>query len=166
MQTTILPATAADISSIDDMLQGYALDLLQYMDIPRSESGRFEYPELDMYWQEPEDRFPFLITVGEQVAGFVLVNRCFNLVDPTAWSIEEFYIAPAFRRRGAGKDAARQVFKHMPGRWEVAVIAINEPALAFWDVVIDETAHGDVTRHDWLEGEISFKVYTFTTSPH
>lgn len=165
MQTTIKPAVESDKALIDDMLQAYALDLLPYMDIPRSENGRFEYPELDTYWQEPEDRFPFLIEKDGQVAGFVLVNRCFNFIDPTAWSIEEFYIAREFRRTGVGKVAARQAFHRFPGRWEVDVIASNKPALAFWDVVIGQTAAGEITRHDWSAGDISFLVYTFSVAP-
>lgn len=162
MQVTIKAAVEADKDLIDDMLQAYALDLLQYMDSPRSTSGRFEYPELDSYWREPDDRFPFLIAVDDQTVGFVFVNHCFNLVDLTAWSIEEFYISREFRRRGMGMAAAGQVLHQFPGKWEVAVIESNEPAIAFWSVVIGKNAFGDVAKHHMHVGDTSFQAFTFT----
>ena len=47
-----------------------------------------------------------------------------------------------YRRLGAGKEAATRLFDLFPGRWEVAVVAPNTGALAFWRQVIGEYTGG------------------------
>lgn len=161
MEITIHQAEESQKPLFDAMLQDYAENLLSYIEIPRNPENRFDYPELDLYWQDPTDRFPFLIHADAHVAGFAFVNRSFNLVDPDAWSIEEFFVTPDYRRHGIGREAANLVLSRFPGKWEVAVIASNNPALLFWDVVIRSCAANDITLHDISVGNVAFSVFTF-----
>ena len=49
----------------------------------------------------------------------------------------EFYVAPAFRRSGFGQAAARRLIARFPGRWQIAQLTGNAPAIAFWHRVLD-----------------------------
>jgi GNAT superfamily N-acetyltransferase len=70
------------------------------------------YPYLDLYWQE-STRFPYLIRVGSEVAGFALVRK--NERD--RFEIAEFCVLASFRRRGTGSAAAAAIF------WERVITA-------------------------------------------
>jgi len=60
----------------------------------------------------------------------------------------DFFIAHKYRRRGVGREAARQVFARHQGRWEVAELAGNRAAIAFWNRVIGDFTGGQYLRLD------------------
>jgi predicted acetyltransferase len=93
------------------------------------------YPYLDLYWQE-STRFPYLIRVGSEVAGFALVRK--NERD--RFEIAEFCVLASFRRRGTGSAAAAAIFSAYSGEWEVRSFPGNAAAAAFWERVITACA--------------------------
>ena len=119
-----------------NLLELYAHDLSEYFDLPLQPSGRFGYPPLPLYWRE-EGRFPFIVTVDQQIAGFVLVSRGSRINDaPQVWDVAEFFVMRGYRKRGVGAVAAAEVFRRFAGGWEVRVLESNMPALAFWRAAI------------------------------
>lgn len=152
MQTAILPATGADRSVLKNLMQLYLYDLSEIEGIDVDERGRFSYPALDLYWTEA-GRYPFLIRVDGRLAGFALVSQHSRLTGPfEGHTIAEFFILRRYRRMGVGRAAATQIFDRFPGRWEVATIATNIPAQAFWRSVIDRYTGG--RYHEvWLQDE-------------
>lgn len=89
------------------------------------------YPWFDSYWKE-SGRFPFLIQMQEELAGF-----CFLRDAGTHWEIAEFYVLPGFRRRGAGAEAVRAVVDFCRSQSRHALLCAdvlpwNTAALAFW----------------------------------
>ena len=88
-----------------------------------------ESPYFDAYWQEPEVRWPYLFLEEEVPAGFALVRV------PEEAGIE-FSIVPGSRQRGYGRMMAPAVMRRHPGSWNVAIMAGNEPAKAFWPKAI------------------------------
>jgi predicted acetyltransferase len=48
----------------------------------------------------------------------------------------EFFVLRGYRKRGIGTQAAYQVWKQFPGRWEVRVMESNLLALSFWGKAI------------------------------
>jgi hypothetical protein len=64
--------------------------------------GRFGYRNLELYWLEPERRFPFLVRYDARVVGFVLATRGSPVTDdPNVFDIAEFLcfvaiVAPAW----------------------------------------------------------------------
>jgi predicted acetyltransferase len=75
----------------------------------------------------------------------------------------EFFVARGFRKRGVGAAAAREVWRRLPGTWEVRVLEGNEPACSFWAAAIDAftgAEAGAVTIE--VEGK-RWRVFSFTS---
>ena len=125
---------------LDALMQLYLHDFSEYAPLNTrhgevGEDGRFDYPWLDAYWQEP-GRVPLLVRADGRIAGFVLVNQWSALDRPLDHAIGEFFVLRKYRRAGVGTRAAHLVFRRMRGRWEVPVASYNHGALAFWRQVV------------------------------
>lgn len=160
MHIRVTPAMLADKPVIAEMLQGpYLRELSAYFAPGKPPTDHYDYPYLDAYWQEPRERFPFLITVDGDVAGFAFVNRYSRLGAGNTWNVAEFYVNPEFRRGGVGSIAAEHVLRQFPGDWEVAVLTGNDPALVFWQRVIAQVAAGNVVEQ--TTARWNGVIYTF-----
>jgi predicted acetyltransferase len=125
------------------------------------EDGRFGYRYLDYYWSEP-GRYPFLVRVSGKPAGFVLVRELeLNVDGQPVHEVAEFFILRKYRRRGIGQAVAPQVFARFPGVWQLRVEADNQPAQAFWQIVVGRCGHGNVRT--WGEEHSGDRVYQFRT---
>lgn len=143
MSFTIARATFEQKHILEHLLELYSHDFSEFIEIDVDEEGRYGYPQLGMYWTEP-DRHPFLIRSGEKWAGFVLVRKIAG-DHPDAgsyYSIAEFFIIRKYRRSGIGKAVAHEIFRMFPGRWEVFQLTTNLPAQAFWRKTIGEYTGG------------------------
>lgn len=161
MTITVTPATLTDKPIIAAMLQGpYLRELSAYFAPGEPPAEWYEYPYLDNYWQESEERFPFLITVDGDIVGFAFVNRYSRLDTDNTWSIAEFYVAPDFRREGVGSAAAKRVLRQFTGDWEVAVLTGNDPAMTFWQRVIAQVAASEAVEQ--TTARWNGVIYTFT----
>lgn len=150
MQITL--SSDPDKQVVAHLLQLYLHDfsIIDGMDV--DETGCYPYPFLDCYWQEP-GRYPFVIRVDDDLAGFVLVHRL-SYLHPVfdGHAIAEFFVLRKYRRMGVGCAAALLVFDRLPGVWEVASAALNIPAHAFWRSTITKYTHGRY-REVWLQDE-------------
>jgi predicted acetyltransferase len=150
---TIPPERKSELSAL---LQDYQTELAGYS----GEAPESRYPYFDLYWQEPA-RHPFFILNNGRVAGFVLVRRLVEGPNPAAHSVAEFYVLPAYRHRGIGREAAWQAFRMFPGRWHVAQEAGNTPAQLFWQRVVGEFSCGDyrkITQPGWDGPVLEFEA--------
>jgi predicted acetyltransferase len=95
-------------------------------------SARVDYPDLSLYWSEA-DRYPFVIEANGRTAGFALVR---GVGDGAIHEMAEFYVAPAFRRRGVGRHAAAMLFERFGGRWQLQFAVANAKARTFWQSMI------------------------------
>ena len=150
MQIALLPAAASDRAALANLIQLYLYDFSEITGADVDERGCFTYPLLDSYWAEAE-RYPFLIRIESNLAGFALVNRYSRLLNPfDGHAVAEFFVMRKYRRVGIGRAAAVQLFDRFPGRWEIASIATNVPAQAFWRSTIDMYTGG--RYHEvWLQ---------------
>jgi predicted acetyltransferase len=132
----VVPALADQQSVIADMLQFYIRDFSLFHPVEPDADGHFAYPQLPLYWSEP-DRRPFLIQVAGAPAGFVFVKRVAGVAGAhSAWDVAEFFVAHAHRRQGIGVHAAHQLWRKFPGSWQVRVMQSNRGALEFWQHAI------------------------------
>lgn len=134
--TTLVPAQISDKAEFRVLLDHYITEFELH-------SGpQPDYPYFDAYWQEPDSRWPYLIRDQGHTAGFVMVNTwSAPSTSPasgpgTNFSIAEFYIIPAARRRKIGKQAALAAFHTHPGTWQVSVVKSNHHALRFWTRIL------------------------------
>jgi predicted acetyltransferase len=137
-QIEVIFATQDQQPILANLIELYAHDFSEVVDLEIGKDGRFGYPSLPLYWSEPS-RHPFLIRVDGQLAGFALVKHGSELSGNRAvWDMAEFFILRGYRKRGIGIHAAHQVWKRFPGPWEVRVMQANVSALHFWTKAIAE----------------------------
>jgi predicted acetyltransferase len=123
-------------------MQLYLYDFSEFERFDIGRNGLYENEHLDLYWAEP-DRHAFLISVDDQLAGFVLVNSYVCLEENQgAKSIAEFFVMRKYRRQGIGRIAARGIFDMFSGKWEVRQIRSNTAGQLFWRNVIGEYTRG------------------------
>ena len=160
MEVVIAPVSYADKPLLRNLVNLYFYDASEYTGRDVDEHGCFEYRYLDHYWTDVDHRWPNLIRVDGQIAGFVLVNDYPHLESRPARTIAEFFILRKYRRQGVGEMAARHVFDLFPGPWEVSEIPQNVGAQAFWRRVIDRYTGGR-----WEERTLAGRpVQTFDNS--
>jgi predicted acetyltransferase len=134
----IFPALPEQEPILANMLELYAHDFSEFIDLKLGADGRFGYKHLSQYWKEA-DRYPFLIMADGHFAGFVLVRKGSGISsDADVWDIAEFFIVRGSRRRGLGTKVAQEIWKRFPGKWEVRVIDRNQNAKDFWRRAINE----------------------------
>lgn len=83
-----------------------------------------------VYFEEI-DRHPFLIKVGDELAGFVMINTSGTSAD-VQWNVGEFFILAKFQNKGVGAKIATLVFDQFQGVWECAAMPKNTYAINFW----------------------------------
>ena len=128
----VIAATPDQESVLGNLFELYAHDFSEFHGVEVGEDGRFGYPHLALYWSDA-GRLPFLVRVKGKLAGFVLVRRGSELSgDPAIWDMAEFFILRGYRRQGVGLDVAHQVWKRVPGRWEIRVMESNRAGCEFW----------------------------------
>ncbi len=156
---TVTPAGADQLKLIQNLLQLYIYDFSEFVKVERDRDGLFTYPYLDHYWREP-DRFPFLISVAGEYAGFALVRE---ELDPntreTAYDMAEFFVMKMFRRQNTGNQAVQLLLKKLPGNWIVRVLANNQPAYQFWQHALQ-----DFGPHHTLDPATSNHKFTFNNN--
>jgi predicted acetyltransferase len=129
---TVDPAPPEEEPVLANLLELYAHDFSEIMDLELGADGRYGYIQLPLYWRDPH-RHPFLIRANQQLAGLALVSRGSRVSgDGDIWDMAEFFVVRGYRRRGVGITAARSIWERFRGKWEVRVMDRNEKAKAFW----------------------------------
>ena len=125
---SVIPATPDQKPVIANLIQLYLHDMTEFMPFPVEPDGRFAYDFLDRFW-----RFPYLITAGNEIAGFALViDECPLTGRKPCFFMAEFFILKACRGRGTGRAALAAILARHPGNWHIATPLANTAALAFW----------------------------------
>jgi len=146
----IVPATPEQRPIVANLLELYSHDFSEFHDVELGEDGRFGYPDLSHYWSEP-DRFPFLVRINDKLAGLILVRKGSRVsADETVWDMAEFFIVRHYRRRGIGTHIAQEMWRRVPGTWEIRVMETNDAARRFWAHAITAFA-GDVFQSSSFE---------------
>jgi predicted acetyltransferase len=144
----LVPALKEDHATIQNLGRFYVYDMSRYCGFLKGwetpSNGLYECTDLSRYWDEP-NRYPFLIKVRDELAGFVLVNKVGSIPE-VDWCIGEFFLVSKFQGKGIGREVAKMVFDQFPGVWEVMQIPENAGAVAFWEKVVNQYAKGCFQR--------------------
>lgn len=136
-------AALSDRDLIDVMMQDYLLELSTYTSAIKVVDGRYHYPYLAHYWQDP-DRHPYLIGTGESwreknVAGFLLVREDLCPINGDHLTeVAEAFIKKQYRRKGLAEASVLEAISGSPGIWRVCVLPDNKPAYGFWRQLIEK----------------------------
>ena len=164
-RATLDPATPEEAPVLSDLLELHQFELRTIFALARGPDGRFGYARLPRYWSEPETHFPFLIRVGERVAGFALATRGSPASDdPDVLDVAEFYVRTSERRAGVARRAAGLLWDRLPGRWAVRVAEGNAAGLAFWDAVVRDYTRGAFVVGSHAGRTQPFRVFSFATA--
>ena len=148
-----------------NLLELYAHDFSEFFEIELGEDGRFGYKDLPLYFRQPNRR-AFLVRVDNKLAGLVLVKRGLGLsAGKIVWDMAEFFVVRRYRRRGIGTYVAHEVWRQVPGLWEVRVMESNHTAHLFWAHTISAfTGETTLSRHVQTGGK-SWRVFAFEAKP-
>ncbi|MCU0315591.1 MAG: hypothetical protein MUC92_03250 [Fimbriimonadaceae bacterium] len=138
-------ATIEQRGILENLLQLYLHEMSRYSEASIGEDGRFNYPFLDLYWEEA-GRYPYLLYVRGGLAGFVLVRQLAHRREQACHEIAEFFILETHRELGLGEEAARMVFDSFPGVWHVGALRHNKAGIQFWKKVIFRYGLKEVTE--------------------
>jgi len=146
--------------SLRHWMDAYFSETAKHREYPVGPIDAAGYRYLPLYWTE-RMRHPLFIEADGTVVGFALVRE---VAEGTATFMElaEFFIQPAFRRMGVGRQAAKMIWQTFPGPWKLQVALGNAPAAAFWPRCIEAVASGEVSREEF-QGEDGQRIrYVFT----
>ena len=151
----LVKATIEDYPTIQNMARFYVYDMSRYCGLKPSrhdwscpDDGLYSCMDFKHYFEDA-DRFAFLIKVGEEKAGFALINKKGSTPD-VDWNVGEFFILAKFQGTGIGKQAAEQLFDMFPGVWETAVMLENTGAYPFWSKMVARYTRGSFTEEQNL----------------
>lgn len=159
-------AGSHEMPVLSNLLELYQHDLSECFEVDVQPDGRFGYDRLPLYWSEPERRFPYIIRIGTQLAGFALATLGSPLSDdPNVHDVAEFFVLRRYRRCEVGRQAAHLLWNRYPGPWSVRVFEKNAAALTFWQDVIGEYA-GSAIRPRRVEYRLKhWNVFSFQSPP-
>ncbi len=126
----LIPASLADYPVIQNLAQFYIYDASRDLGFYVSENGLYEPKDYKQYCID-SSKHAFLIKVGGEIAGFILLNH----TGTDAFlhhSIGQFFIMAKYQGKGIGRQVANQIWDMHPGIWEIRVIPENSSAIAFW----------------------------------
>jgi predicted acetyltransferase len=159
----VIPASAEQEPTVANLLELYAHDFSEFRPLEIEATGRFGYPSLPLYWSEP-GRYPFLVKMGGNLAGLVLVKRGSEVSgNLTVWDMAEFFVLRGYRRRGVGTQVAHEVWRRFPGPWEVRVMQSNVSAHHFWERAISEFTGEEIHPVFAEKGGRHWKLYSFNS---
>jgi predicted acetyltransferase len=157
----IIPALQEQGPILANMLELYAHDFSEFVDLKLGADGRFGYEHLPLYWKE-SGRHSFLIKVNGHLAGFIFVRKGSQISgDEDVWDLTEFFIVRGCRRRGVGMKVAHEVWKQFPGKWEVRVIDRNRKAKEFWARAVGEFLSETINPTAFKKNGEGWHVFSF-----
>jgi len=149
VNVSLVQAAKSAECTLRNLLNLYIHDFSEFLGMTPSEDGSFSYTALPLYWSEP-GRKAYFVRCGVSLVGFALVSRGSMVSgDPAVTDLAEFFVVRGVRRRGVGRAAAHNLFRSMPGKWEIRVAEFNTPALRFWKSVIEKYCGGRHTIEAW-----------------
>jgi predicted acetyltransferase len=141
----LLEAKGENLQRIENMMQFYMYDFSEWIPLSFNDQGWFSIRSKAEYWAKPSTR-PFLITVNDEVAGFVTVDD--EVTHPEAnFSIGYFFVGRKFRGSGVGAAAVKKLLGLFSGCWQIFHINQNASASAFWKKVIPEATLNTFSVH-------------------
>ena len=125
----------------------------------------FATDQLPLYWTQPDRRFAFFIRSGQDRVGVALATRESATNDaPEHLDVAEFFVLPAHRGQGVGRQAASLLWDRLPGHWVVRVSQANVAALSFWRHTVQSYTGGTFSVSERPGRLGRWQVFSFRTA--
>lgn len=161
----VTPALPEEEPILANLLELYAYDFSEFIDLELGADGRFGYKSLPLYWRESA-RHPFLVRVNGNLAGFVFVRRGSQVSESRyVWDMTEFFIVRGYRRLGIGMKVTQDIWNRLPGMWEVRVTDRNRKAKEFWARAVSEFIGEAIEPNTFEKDGKLWHVYSFESKP-
>lgn len=148
MKPELISAANSDYDIVQNMSRYYIYDLSEYTGWSCSLDG--QYAGCDEFFEDwyTGRNHPYIIKVDGEFAGFagVKYDACND-----EYEIQEFFILRKFRRQGVGGIIASMLFDLYHGNWIVQQLAVNTPAINFWQVMINAYTKGEFVNEGLSE---------------
>jgi len=143
MEIDVQEAERDERPVLERLFQLYQYDFSEIMGGETDDDGLFHDVNTDDHWDDSAAHLYLLRVDGKLAGAASVIERSHFTDDPSVTCMDEFFVMRKYRRRGIGTEFARRLFDLFPGRWEVAEVAPNADALAFWRSVISEYMNGN-----------------------
>lgn len=152
--TTVTLTDSATKFIINNLYPLYLHDLSEIWGWQPNQYGIYEDNEtrtlneqnkvFDIWWEKPGVLYPYLIKENEVPAGFALVATPPYISGGCEFYLSEFFVLRPFRGKGIAEYAAKEVFNHHIGGWELQTnpTEANVKAQHFWRRTLNEYVSG------------------------
>lgn len=149
LKAELIEATLTDYPTIQNLARFYVYDLSRSCgfiseDWSCPSNGLYADKDLKEYFEDP-NRCAFLIKVGNELAGFVLLHHVISDTE-NYWVLAEFFVVAKYQKQGIGVQVASLLWKTIPAEWQLTVIPENREALSFWRRTISTFTSGNYTE--------------------
>ena len=116
--------------------QKYLYEMTNFYDDKMDENGNYHYGHFEEYFTDPKRRAYFIYSDGD-LSGFAMLNPYSYINQNPDYTMAEFTIFPAFRRKHLALEAAKMILSMHHGRWEIKYNEKNLAAKKLWNAVTE-----------------------------
>ena len=136
--------------------QKYLYEMTNFYDDPMDENGNYHYGYFDDYFSDPV-RVAYFIYDDDVLVGFAMICPYSNIGQNPDYTMAEFTVFPAYRRRHIAISAVEMILDKLPGKWEIKYNEKNGGAKKLWNKVAAPYAP-DVHHLNNEETVLAFEV--------
>ena len=126
------PVRPDDRTLLWNINQKYLYEMTNFYDDPMDEEGNYRYGHFDEYFSDPK-RQAYFIYNDESLIGFAMLCPYSYIEQDPDYTMAEFTIFPAFRKRHFALDAANLILTSHSGSWEIKYNEKNTAAKRLWN---------------------------------
>ena len=108
--------------------------MTNYYDDTMDENGNYHYGHFDEYFSDSK-RTAYLLYDEDTLIGFAMLNPYSCIGKSPNYTMAEFTVFPAYRRRHLAFDVVNAILKKHPGQWEIKYNENNLAAKHLWNKV-------------------------------
>ncbi|MCM1101080.1 MAG: GNAT family N-acetyltransferase [Acetatifactor muris] len=114
--------------------QKYLYEMTNYYDDPMDEKGNYHYGHFDEYFSDTK-RIAYLLYDENTLIGFAMLNPYSCIGRNPDYTMAEFTIFPAYRRKHLAFDVVNALLEKHSGQWEIKYNEKNLAAKHLWSKV-------------------------------